>query len=351
MRGTHRLLAATIASLVAVGVSSVTSGPAKADTTAQLQAERAQLLLELAALVPGVDSAQAALAVAETAYSQQAAALSESQSNLDTLNAQLSTLNGEILDDQFQAASAQHALAALARATYESVTGDTVMTAVLSAKDFSSAMSSLSGASRVTTQIQGLEKTLDQEKSSLESAQRQTQADIVNATTVENQVANETNDLEAVVAQRDAILNQMNGPSLQIAVQIEAIDQQLDPPAENHFDLGTCTWYVDQQWHDAYQSWIPWGGNADHWLVAAKAAGFTESATPAVGSVAVWLAYNGGAFGLGHVAWVVAVYPDGSFALTEMNWNGNGGGYDRVDYRVVPNTPASYPQGFIDGPG
>lgn len=362
-----------VAGLFVVGVSPLASSPAKADTTAQLEAEKAALLAELAALTPGLDSAQAALTEAEEQYTEQSAALNQTQTTLDSLNTQLTALNGEILDDQFQEESAQQALTSLTRATYESVTGNTVMTAVLSAKDFSSAMSSLSGASQVTTQIKGLEKTLDQDKSNLESAQQQIQADLSQAASVENQISDQANALEAVVEARDQALSQLEGPALQIADQIAAIDAELDPEptlggssCADHFVFGECTYYV------ALRRCIPWSGNAGDWYAAAGSApyDYQEGPTPVVGAVAVWGAYQGGAYGDGHVGYVEAVglqpvvdtngtpvinlpagavlVPSGYYEVSEMNWYESPGGYHKVDYRIVSDSGAML--GFIYGP-
>ena len=342
----------------------MTSGPAKADTTAQLEAEKTQLLNELAVLAPGVDSAQAALNAAENAFSQQSTALSAAQATLGTVNVHLATLNGQITDEQFQAASAQQALAALTRATYESVSGNTVMTAILSAKDFNAAMASLSGASQVTSQIQGLEKTLAQEEANLLSAQRQVQADFAQASALENQLSDQANALAAVVAQRNMILAQLDGPALQLASQIAQIDAELNPvpgvsstgTCGDSFVFGNCTWYV------ASRRCIPWGGNAVSWYYSAAKMGYLEGQTPAVGAVAVWGAGEAGANqAYGHVAYVEAVgpgpafgtltgdiIPAGFFEVSEMNWFAGGGGWDRVDYRLVSDSSV---MGFIYGSG
>ena len=73
-----------VAGLFVVGVSPLVSSPAKADTTAQLEAEKAALLAELATLTPGVDSAQAALTEAEDQYTEQSTALNQTQDTLDS---------------------------------------------------------------------------------------------------------------------------------------------------------------------------------------------------------------------------------------------------------------------------
>jgi surface antigen len=75
--------------------------------------------------------------------------------------------------------------------------------------------------------------------------------------------------------------------------------------------------------------------NASTWAAAAKKAGYIVSATPIVGAVAQWNAYetsqwtiNGArwwdrAGSAGHVAVVTAVYRDGTVLVSQYNGNGN----------------------------
>jgi hypothetical protein len=59
---------------------------------------------------------------------------------------------------------------------------------------------------------------------------------------------------------------------------------------------------------------------------------------------------------LGHVAYVTAVSVPGAgfpnnFEISEMNFYGSpGGGFDRVDYRVIPDVGSGF-DGFIYPPG
>src|ERR1035437_2951264 len=163
--------------------------PVRADTTAQLQAERATLLQELAAISPRQTPATGALNNAEDSFNQATAVLNSERAQLATLNSELATLNGEIQADQAQEAAARNALSTLTRATYESVSGNTVMTAVLNAKDFTAAMDSLSGASTVTAQIQGLETTLGHDQADLLTKQGQLQNDFAQASALEGQLS------------------------------------------------------------------------------------------------------------------------------------------------------------------
>ena len=336
------------------------AAPVRADTTAQLEAERAQLLQQLAAISSKQSAATGALNNAEGSFNQATAALNTDRAQLATLNSQLATLNGAISADQAQAASARNALATLTRATYESVSGDTVMTAVLNAKDFSAAMDSLSGASSVTAQIQGLETTLSRDQADLLTKQNQLQADFAQASALEDQLSTQSNHLLTIVYARDQVLAQFSGPAAQLAQQIDEIDNELGGTAavpsttscSDSFAYGDCTWYV------ATQRCIPWGGNANAWYYNASRLGYNEGAVPEVGAVAVWDQGQGGANAwYGHVAFVeavgpslgvgsVAAVPAGDFEISEMNW----GNWDQVDYRVLPDS-AGYFQGFIYGSG
>lgn len=96
------------------------------------------------------------------------------------------------------------------------------------------------------------------------------------------------------------------------------------PQSANTYARGNCTWYV------ASLRYVPnhWG-NADHWLYAARAAGWTTGSAPRVGAIA-WTSLGWA----GHVAYVTAVR-GGQVTVTEMNVLG----LYRIDHRTVP---ASY---------
>lgn len=81
----------------------------------------------------------------------------------------------------------------------------------------------------------------------------------------------------------------------------------------NHFPWGYCTWYV------ASKRSVPWIGNAITWYSQAIAYGFTVGNAPAVGAIMVTRESS-----LGHVAYVEAVNPDGSWVVSEMNYVGFG---------------------------
>ncbi len=101
----------------------------------------------------------------------------------------------------------------------------------------------------------------------------------------------------------------------------------------NHFFFGQCTWYV------ATLVDVPWYGNAIQWWANARPY-YPEGQTPEVGAIMVT---REGYYG--HVAFVEAVNPDGSWTVAEMNYVG----WDEVDHRTI--RPGEVPvMGFIYPP-
>ena len=107
---------------------------------------------------------------------------------------------------------------------------------------------------------------------------------------------------------------------------------------ENHgsdtFPYGQCTYYV------ASRRDVTWGGNAWAWFSNANGIR-PEGHTPVAGSIVV---FHSGWFG--HVAYVEQVDADGSFVVSEMNFYANGGGWGRVDHRLIAGDDRSV-TGFI----
>ncbi len=79
----------------------------------------------------------------------------------------------------------------------------------------------------------------------------------------------------------------------------------------NSFVKGNCTWYV------AKKMVITFHGNAKAWLRNGAAAGYRTGKIPMVGSAAVMY---GGPYG--HVAYVESVNANGTFNISEMNYEG-----------------------------
>jgi surface antigen len=161
-------------------------------------------------------------------------------------------------------------------------------------------------------------------------------------------VASDSSQLRQDEAQAMVSQQQLGAESLQLLSQLQpaAPVVGIGPGGSGgwSFAFGECTWYV------ATQRQVTWGGNADQWWANAAAAGYLEGQTPEVGSIVVWGPdVPGESFGYGHVAYVEAVQGN-QFEVSEMNFSGvPGGGWDRVDYRWVPDG-AGY-LGFIYGHG
>lgn len=85
-------------------------------------------------------------------------------------------------------------------------------------------------------------------------------------------------------------------------------------------------------------------GDAHTWDDAARSAGVPIYGSPAVGRIAQWNGGVGGASSLGHVAYVAAVYSDGSFLAEEYNW---ATAYGYGTRRIYPGG-GYWPSNFID---
>jgi surface antigen len=99
-----------------------------------------------------------------------------------------------------------------------------------------------------------------------------------------------------------------------------------------YWAFGQCTWWA--QWERRDEN-LRGMGNARYWAGSAAGRGYTISSAPKAGATVVFQPGVQGAGGAGHVAHVEAVYPDGWFLVSEMNFYWNGGGLARVDYRFV----------------
>jgi LysM repeat protein len=101
--------------------------------------------------------------------------------------------------------------------------------------------------------------------------------------------------------------------------------------AGNRFPYGYCTWYVYNR------KPVPWLGNANEWFGQARAYGWATGQTPRVGAIMVTMESV-----YGHVAYVESVHADGTWTVSEMNFQGFG----RVDMRTI--RPGGVPLlGFI----
>lgn len=107
----------------------------------------------------------------------------------------------------------------------------------------------------------------------------------------------------------------------------------LGPYVNNKFPVGWCTYYV------ATKRNVTWNGDAGYWYANASAQGYAVGPTPKVGAIMVtWESWAG------HVAYVEAVNPDGSWVVSEMNWVA----FDVIDQRTIkPGQLGTKLVGFI----
>jgi LysM repeat protein len=120
------------------------------------------------------------------------------------------------------------------------------------------------------------------------------------------------------------------------AYNVKVVNCCLGPytgPPTNNFPAGWCTYYV------ATKRPVTWSGDAGYWYYNASAKGYAVGPTPKVGSIMVtWESWAG------HVAYVEAVYPDGSWMVSEMNWVS----FYVIDQRTIrPGQLGSALVGFI----
>lgn len=101
----------------------------------------------------------------------------------------------------------------------------------------------------------------------------------------------------------------------------------------NGYDYGWCTWHAANRRNQVGRPIPSNMGNAITWLGVARSAGLPTGSEPRKWAVLYHLNIGG----LGHVAFVEEVYPDGSFLVSDMNYPTWG----KVTYRTVPASDTS----------
>jgi surface antigen/uncharacterized protein YraI len=132
----------------------------------------------------------------------------------------------------------------------------------------------------------------------------------------------------------------IGGPARPLARARKSSAPAAEAAAVDPFPWGECTWWAALKRPDLFPAVR---GNAGEWLAEAQHAGIPTGSTPAVGAVAVFLPYVGGAGLYGHVAYVEAVGANGKVTISEYNWKG---------YHVGPTireVAAASISGFIYG--
>ena len=101
------------------------------------------------------------------------------------------------------------------------------------------------------------------------------------------------------------------------------------PPATatggNGYNSTQCTWRAEQSAHDWMGIWPQIGGNARYWYANAQANLWSTGTQPRIGSIVVFQPTIDGASSIGHVAWVIDVYPSRQgIEVFERNYNDDG---------------------------
>ncbi|MGT2906527.1 phage tail tip lysozyme [Streptococcus dentiloxodontae] len=106
--------------------------------------------------------------------------------------------------------------------------------------------------------------------------------------------------------------------------------------AGNGYPVGQCTWYVANRLVETGlvgNALSSNNGNGGDWVASLVAKGWTYSSVPKAGAVmSVVGGFDGTYSSYGHVAFVEAVNDDGTFLISECNYDGV---QDKVHYRVL----------------
>ena len=347
-----------VITLLATGLGAIPNTQANSaqvpnSAIAALQQRRAQLIAELAAMQPNLRAAGGSVGSAEALFNAQQTKVLNERKQLDGLNASLLSLSSQLTSNDATVAQNKAQLAAITRATYETSGGDQMLAAVLSAPSFNQAMDELKSANQVSQQVLALVERLASADRAITAEQTSIRREAAQASTMEGQLAAQSNQLLVVLENRNTVFSGLSGPAKRIAAEIANIDNQIAfleagphvgaGPCGNHFAYGFCTYYV------ATRRCVPWLGNAGSWFIAAAQMGYKEGSLPVAGAIVVFRPGVDGVSSEGHVAYVEAVgpaagIPAGAFKLSEMNF----AGWNRVDYRVISNASADV-EGFIYG--
>jgi surface antigen len=259
------------------------------------------------------------------------AKIETNQNQLNSLNQQLSNdqTTQQIL--QVQLSGDRNALISLVSTAYVDGNGAAEVATALASPDMTQFFDNSTLPDAIASQVAQLVNSIQHEQQSIVKADQQLLDDEASAESIEGQLGVQSNEL----------LAELTHPAATVTTGDWA------------FAFGTCTYWAAGQWRA--NGWdVNWGGDAYQWWANAAAAGHAEGSTPAVGAIVVWPPDSGGASDAGHVAYVTAIsvpgagYPN-NFEVSEMNYYGSGGGFDRVDYRVVPDAGSGF-DGFIYPP-
>lgn len=240
----------------------------------------------------------------------------------------LSDLNAKLAQDATREKELRQQLGDLARLDYQEPALD--MGTVLEARSLQALMADVS-QSQLVSQNQ---RSLVLQAVQLKGQDQKAKAGVLNQLA---QIKKSRDQAQAIAAQAQQMTDAaVASEAASVYNEGEALVSGVDTqggPWPNHFAYGYCTWYV------ATRRDVPWMGNAIDWWPNARAMGYQEGQTPEVGAIMVT---SEGDPSVGHVAYVTAVNPNGSWTVSEMNY----AAWDVVDTRTL-SPGFSYLVGFI----
>jgi len=288
---------AGVITLLATGIGTIPSieangAHAPSSAIAALQARRAQLIAELAAMQPSISAAGGSVNSAESLFNAQQTRVLNQRKQLAKLNAMLLTLSSQLNSNDATAAQDKAQLAGITRATYETSGNNQVLAAVLSAGSFNQAIDDLKAANQVSQQVLDLVERLAAASHAIVAEQNSIRGDAVSAQNLEGQLAAQSDRFLTLLEDRNTLFSGLKGPARQIAGEIANIDNQIaaleagphvgSGSCGNHFAYGFCTYYV------ATRRCVPWLGNASSWYIAAAQMGYKEGRVPVAGAIVVF---------------------------------------------------------------
>jgi surface antigen len=107
------------------------------------------------------------------------------------------------------------------------------------------------------------------------------------------------------------------------------------------YPYGQCTWWASQRYYELHGVYVPWASQSDAWEWTARAHDFywTVSSKPSYGAIVDLQPWVQGAYGLGHVAVVEKILPNGDVIASNMNW---GGSSQVVDVEFTPGSGVTF---------
>jgi len=323
---------------------------------AALVAALAGVALTAAPALAASPAPSASVSQLDQELAQDQARLAQLNDQVETANAALDALDRKLQADQQRQAELGRQLAQLARLEYQHPVFS--LGALLGARSLQQLLSNLAQA-RVVADRQGqLLREAARLRQEDQRARDQMAARVAQVKAARDQAAQIAaralqlrNDALAQAAAQEAAARAARDQAAQAASRAAAArndalaravaaeaQAMVTPvagsgPWPNHFFFGQCTWYV------ANHVYVPWFGNAIEWWANARPY-YPEGQTPRVGAIMVTRES-----GYGHVALVVAVHADGSWTVSEMNYQA----WDVVDQRTI--RPGQVPLvGFIYPP-